>query len=101
VTDGFCCLSRACIVHRARVAEEELELRSLRKSLKTELTAILTSTDKKDTLTADQQARLLTLAESDQERLELQQTIEGEKTPLFAPFIYKMHYFTKTGSGQT
>jgi len=88
-------------VHRACVAEEELELRSLRKSLKTELMAILTSTDKKDTLTADQQARLLTLAESDQERLELQQTIEGEKTPLFAPFIYKMHYFTKTGSGQT
>jgi hypothetical protein len=25
----------------------------------------------------------------------------GEKTSLFAPFIYKMHYFTKTGSGQT
>jgi hypothetical protein len=25
----------------------------------------------------------------------------GEKTALFAPFIYKMHYFTKTGSGQT
>jgi hypothetical protein len=25
----------------------------------------------------------------------------GEKTPFFAPFIYKMHYFTKTGSGQT
>jgi hypothetical protein len=23
------------------------------------------------------------------------------KTALFAPFIYKMHYFTKTGSGQT
>jgi hypothetical protein len=23
------------------------------------------------------------------------------KTPLFAPFIYKMHHFTKTGSGQT
>jgi hypothetical protein len=22
-------------------------------------------------------------------------------TPLFAPFIYKMHHFTKTGSGQT
>jgi hypothetical protein len=22
-------------------------------------------------------------------------------TSLFAPFIYKMHYFTKTGSGQT
>jgi hypothetical protein len=26
---------------------------------------------------------------------------QGEKTSLFAPFIYKMHYFTKTGSGQT
>jgi len=25
----------------------------------------------------------------------------GEKTALFAPFIYKMHHFTKTGSGQT
>jgi hypothetical protein len=25
----------------------------------------------------------------------------GEKTALFAPFLYKMHYFTKTGSGQT
>jgi hypothetical protein len=25
----------------------------------------------------------------------------GEKTALFAPFTYKMHYFTKTGSGQT
>ena len=25
----------------------------------------------------------------------------GEKTALFAPFIYKIHYFTKTGSGQT
>ena len=25
----------------------------------------------------------------------------GEKTALFEPFIYKMHYFTKTGSGQT
>ena len=23
-----------------------------------------------------------------------------QKTPLFAPFIYKMHHFTKTGSGQ-
>jgi hypothetical protein len=23
------------------------------------------------------------------------------KTPLFAPFIHKMHFFTKTGSGQT
>jgi hypothetical protein len=23
------------------------------------------------------------------------------ETPLFAPFIYKMHHFTKTGSGQT
>jgi hypothetical protein len=23
------------------------------------------------------------------------------KTALFEPFIYKMHYFTKTGSGQT
>jgi hypothetical protein len=25
----------------------------------------------------------------------------GEKTALFEPFIYRMHYFTKTGSGQT
>jgi hypothetical protein len=25
----------------------------------------------------------------------------GKKTPLFAPFIYKSHPFTKTGSGQT
>jgi hypothetical protein len=25
----------------------------------------------------------------------------GEKTALFEPFIYKMHYFTKTGSGQS
>jgi len=25
----------------------------------------------------------------------------GKKTALFAPFIYKMHYFTKTGSGRT
>ena len=25
----------------------------------------------------------------------------GEKTALFEPFIYKMHHFTKTGSGQT
>jgi len=25
----------------------------------------------------------------------------GEKTALFATFIYKMHSFTKTGSGQT
>jgi hypothetical protein len=25
----------------------------------------------------------------------------GEKTALFEPFIYKMHYFTKTGSGRT
>ena len=25
----------------------------------------------------------------------------GERTALFAPFTYKMHYFTKTGSGQT
>jgi hypothetical protein len=25
----------------------------------------------------------------------------GEKTPLFAPFIYKCDHFTKTGSGQT
>ena len=23
------------------------------------------------------------------------------KTAIFEPFIYKMHYFTKTGSGQT
>jgi hypothetical protein len=26
---------------------------------------------------------------------------DGRETPLFAPFIYKMHHFTKTGSGQT
>eukprot|EP01046_Picozoa_sp_COSAG06_P005790 COSAG06_NODE_262_length_18897_cov_122.542877_12_plen_107_part_00 len=25
----------------------------------------------------------------------------GKKTALFSPFIYKMHYFTKTGSGQS
>jgi hypothetical protein len=25
----------------------------------------------------------------------------GKKTALFEPFIYKMHYFTKTGSGRT
>ena len=25
----------------------------------------------------------------------------GAKTALFAPFKYKMHFFTKTGSGQT
>jgi hypothetical protein len=25
----------------------------------------------------------------------------GKKTALFAPFIYKNHHFTKTGSGQT
>jgi hypothetical protein len=25
----------------------------------------------------------------------------GGKTALFAPFLYKMHYFTKTDSGQT
>ena len=28
-------------------------------------------------------------------------TMHGKKTALFAPFIYKMYYFTKTGSGQT
>jgi hypothetical protein len=28
-------------------------------------------------------------------------TFPGEKTSLFAPLIYKMHYFTKPGSGQT
>ena len=28
-------------------------------------------------------------------------TQSGEKTSLFAPFIYKMHYFAKTGPGQT
>jgi hypothetical protein len=27
--------------------------------------------------------------------------IRGKETPLFAPFIYKMHHFTKTSSGQT
>ena len=26
---------------------------------------------------------------------------QGKKTALFEPFIYKMHYFTKTGSGQS
>jgi hypothetical protein len=25
----------------------------------------------------------------------------GKETPLFAPFMYKMYHFTKTGSGQT
>jgi hypothetical protein len=25
----------------------------------------------------------------------------GKETPPFAPFVYKMHDFTKTGSGQT
>jgi hypothetical protein len=25
----------------------------------------------------------------------------GKETPLFAPYMYKMHHFTKTGSGQT
>jgi hypothetical protein len=28
-------------------------------------------------------------------------TYLGKKTALFEPFIYKMHYITKTGSGQT
>ena len=32
-------------------------------------------------------------------------TVHGDadvvSTPLFAPFIYKLHHFTKTGSGQT
>jgi alpha-glucuronidase len=28
-------------------------------------------------------------------------SILGAKTPLFAPFIYKMYHYTKTGSGQT
>ena len=28
-------------------------------------------------------------------------TWQVRKTALFAPFIYKMYYFTKTGSGQT
>jgi hypothetical protein len=27
--------------------------------------------------------------------------VQVRKTALFEPFIYKMHYFTKTGSGQT
>jgi hypothetical protein len=27
--------------------------------------------------------------------------ISGKETPLFAPFLYKMHHLTKTGSGQT
>jgi hypothetical protein len=31
----------------------------------------------------------------------LRAVLPGEKTALFAPFIYKMHYFTKTGSGRT
>ena len=26
---------------------------------------------------------------------------DGKKTALFEPFIYQMHHFTKTGSGQT
>ena len=26
---------------------------------------------------------------------------DGKKTALFVPFIYQMHHFTKTGSGQT
>jgi len=26
--------------------------------------------------------------------------VTGKKTGFFAPFIYKMHHFTKTGSGQ-
>ena len=26
---------------------------------------------------------------------------EVRKTPLVAPFVYKMHHLTKTGSGQT
>jgi len=30
-----------------------------------------------------------------------QRWVHGEKTGLFEPFIYKMHSFTKTGSGQT
>eukprot|EP01046_Picozoa_sp_COSAG06_P006173 COSAG06_NODE_288_length_18224_cov_8.849948_11_plen_98_part_00 len=25
----------------------------------------------------------------------------GKETPLFAAFVYKLHHFTKTGSGQT
>jgi hypothetical protein len=25
----------------------------------------------------------------------------GKETPLFAPFVFIMHHFTKTGSGQT
>jgi hypothetical protein len=27
--------------------------------------------------------------------------VGGKQTALFEPFIYKMHYFTKTGSGRT
>jgi hypothetical protein len=27
--------------------------------------------------------------------------LNGMETPLLAPFIYKMHHFAKTGSGQT
>ena len=33
--------------------------------------------------------------------LQKKQKSKGKKTALFAPFIYKMHYFTKTGSGRT
>jgi hypothetical protein len=31
----------------------------------------------------------------------LEGSMAGKKTALFEPFIYKMHYFAKTGSGQT
>jgi trehalose/maltose hydrolase-like predicted phosphorylase len=27
--------------------------------------------------------------------------LRGKQTALFEPFIYKMHYFTKTGSGRS
>jgi hypothetical protein len=30
-----------------------------------------------------------------------QAMVDVRKTPLFAPFVYQMHLFTKTGSGQT
>jgi pentatricopeptide repeat protein len=35
------------------------------------------------------------------EGMSLSAEVGGKKTALFEPFIYKMHYFTKTGSGQS
>ena len=58
-------------------AEEELELRSLRQSLKTELMATLTSTDKKNgRLTSEQQVRLLQLADGAEQEQEIARLIE-------------------------